>query len=148
MTVQSQLAAHFNVDTQSVHSLGSHYYQIQGKKVMWSQLNPISDEKTTGANVERLHEADFYVISVEEHRFHSTPRALFVIPTNFIVSRLSQMDISKGRAWIKISYVDFEGWCLKLKNGQHMPLSPYEKEVYTNDERKAVIKGLNNIISE
>lgn len=148
MKIKSLLAANFKVDSQDVHTLGSHYFQIQGNKVMWSKLDPKKDEKTTGANVERLHEADFYTIFVEEHRLNSTPRALFTIPTNFIVSHLDQMDVNKGRVWIKMTYVDFDGWYLKLKNGKHVSLSPYEKEVYTYDERKALIIGLNRVLSE
>ena len=142
-TIQ-RISSVLNVTESSIHHVSGNSYQVNGKLVLVSDLQPVSAEKFVGLTTQKVLECDSVLIFIEEN--HLTPRAALHIPGSFFTVDLEKFYGDEYRLLFTLEYVDFSGWHLNLRNGQKESMASYELSAYQPTEIMEKIKQVQSIL--
>lgn len=145
MSITTQrVSSVFGVCESSIHTLSRKSYQVDGKTILVSELQPASSNKFVGLTTQKVLESDFVLIFVEEN--HLTPRAVLNIPATFFTDDFSKFYGEGHRLLFNLEHVDFSGWHMNLRDGQKVSMAQYELPAYQPVEIMEKAKQVQSII--
>lgn len=143
ITIQ-KISSVLDVSESSIHHISRNSYQVDGKTVLVSELQPASPEKFVGLTTQKVLECDSVLIFIEEN--HLTPRAVLHIPSSFFTADLEKFYGEDYRLLFTLEYVDFSGWHMNLKNRQKESMAQYELSAYQPVEIMEKAKQVQSIL--
>lgn len=145
MSVTTQrLSSVLDIPESSIHTLSKKSYQVDGKTILVSELQPASSNKFVGLTTQKVLESDFVLIFIEENQL--TPRAVLNIPATFFTEDFSKFYGEDYRLLFNLEHVDFSGWYMNLKDGHKVSMAQYELPAYSPNEIMEKAKQVQNIL--